>query len=260
MASVQADIVDKGGILESETRNSADKFSERTGYALSIVIEDYMENPEEYAIKQYNKNEQDILLLYTIKNKSTVIVQPGEDILANEQLKSIGSSHEEERDAISDNRGINKYITNIISSLEEEITGEKAEETAPSLSFPVGKKTKKSCSLIKDGFCDPDCPDDPDCECGDGICQEHESSATCPEDCGEEMDITCGVIRDEVCDLECPVRDIDCKVSPAIDLILSSSDEDSPMFNIIVGILIASMIVCAVIALLLLRSIRRQQW
>ncbi len=57
------------------------------------------------------------------------------------------------------------------------------------------------CDLIKDKICDPDCTSgtDPDCiECGNGKCEEGETCADCPKDCGTcKTEPECG---DKSCD------------------------------------------------------------
>ncbi len=57
------------------------------------------------------------------------------------------------------------------------------------------------CDLIKDKICDPDCTpgSDPDCiECGNGKCEEGETCADCPKDCGAcKTEPECG---DKACD------------------------------------------------------------
>ncbi len=255
MTIVEAAIIDKGGTLDSSTRNKISSFGQDTGYELSVVIENYIAAPEEHAIKQYNKNEQDILLLYVIQNKSTVIVQPGEDILTNTQLKDIGQNREGQRTAIKNNQDINMYIRNIISAIETEIVGEETESDIE-FELPVGKKPA-SCAFLKDGICDPDCENDPDCECGDGTCQLHESSATCPTDCGEEKDITCGILRNNICDPECDVRDIDCKAGALAEWLLVSDEKEevSMTYYLIMGTLIVALVICSIIALLLVHNV-----
>ncbi len=254
MTIVEAAIIDKGGILDSQTRNKIINFNQATGHELSVVIENYIDAPEEHAIKQYNKNEQDILLLYVIQNKSTVIVQPGEDIFTTSQLKEIGQNQEAQRKVIKNNQDINKYITGIISAIETEIIGEAIEEVE--FDLPIEKKST-TCTILKDGFCDPECENDPDCECGDGTCQTHENSATCPTDCGEEKDITCGVVKDNVCDPECNVRDIDCKAGTLTEWLLVSDEEEdvSMTYYIIMGTLIVALVICSIIALLLVHDV-----
>jgi hypothetical protein len=73
------------------------------------------------------------------------------------------------------------------------------------------------CDRVKDGACDPDCAQglDPDCEitttttikpvlCGDGICDETENYANCPNECPSGgKDNYCDAIKDGLCDPDC---------------------------------------------------------
>lgn len=96
-----------------------------------------------------------------------------------------------------------------------------------------GEGEFEPCDNVQDGYCQPGCINDPDCQviCGNGDCEEGETKQNCPSDCGPVK-------------TECAWWDIGCHINNAISDIfdnlfgglLGPIDTALLLFDILVGI------------------------
>ena len=73
-----------------------------------------------------------------------------------------------------------------------------------------------------------------DCFCGDGICQQYEAFETCSVDCKQKKEDLCAVLRDNECDPDCPVTDIDCTSQKLLDISLKYYQENENKYSYII--------------------------
>ncbi|MFO8016669.1 MAG: hypothetical protein R6U32_06190 [Candidatus Woesearchaeota archaeon] len=197
----QAMVKDEIGINKTLLTEEAEEFTRETGLNLSIAVlqesEDLLEEAEQY----YNGTGSDIIIVYDFGRNRITIATPvgGSAPLTSTGIEGILENRIEEKSLITTQKEATSYLATIINDLREGMTPEAGKEG-----------TAGYCALIKDGVCNQSCPGDPDCQCGNSICEFHENYETCPEDCSRTEDFTCAIMSDNYCDKNCPVKDIDC--------------------------------------------------
>jgi hypothetical protein len=174
------------------------ELQESSGKKLYLVVLVESSNPSQDASIFFRQKQSDLLALYSIKEKKTVIVQEDAGVLPDKVIERVLEAREEEKESISNDEDAHRYLLRLLNDLTQSV-----------------ERQEGYCSILKDGFCDRNCPGDLDCKCGNTVCEGHESAETCPQDCHSNQ-LTCRVVRNNVCDPECEF-DVDCSVNTAIE-------------------------------------------
>lgn len=146
------------------------------------------------------KNACRVLLLFTDRDGKIRVAQPEQKALTDTEIKQALAVFEQELRTEKQMTVRDRKRAALMAAAE--VLAE-ALEKAP--------RPSDFCAKLKDGICDAHCPGvDPDCLCGNGVCEYFEQE-TCAADCANK-EWLCAVIQDGSCGAACGVKDIDCRL------------------------------------------------
>ncbi len=146
------------------------------------------------------KNVCRVLVLFTDRDSKIRIAQPEQKALTDTEIKQALAAFEQEL-RTEKQMTVRDRKRAALMAAAEVLAG--ALEKAP--------RPSDFCAKLKDGVCDAHCPGvDPDCLCGNGVCEYFEQE-TCEADCAKK-EWLCAVIQDGSCGAACGIKDIDCRL------------------------------------------------
>lgn len=146
-----------------------------------------------------------VLLFYTDRDGKIRIAQPEQKALTDTEIKQALAVFEEELRTDKQMTTRDRKRAALMAAADV-LVG--ALEKAP--------RPSDFCAKLKDGVCDVQCPGvDPDCLCGNGVCEYFEQE-TCEADCAKK-EWLCAVIQDGSCGAACGIKDIDCRLQELRD-------------------------------------------
>lgn len=148
----------------------------------------------------HKKNVCRVLLLFTDRDGKIRIAQPEQKALTDTEIKQALAVFEQEL-RTEKQMTVRDRKRAALMAAAEVLAG--ALEKAP--------RPSDFCAKLKDGVCNAQCPSvDPDCLCGNGVCEYFEQE-TCAADCANK-EWLCAVIQDGSCGAACGIKDIDCRL------------------------------------------------
>jgi hypothetical protein len=207
------------------------------------------------------EGEDDILVVYIEQEGRTAILQTG-PMLGEDEIAAIIQSHEPRMRQEGRETVLQAMATEIAVAMNLERSGERAitelaeAEIAEEPPAPPVAQASSTCGLLKDGICESACPlPDLDCQCGDSVCQDHETTDTCPADCRPAKNYLCTVAADNRCDPECPGFDIDCEVVASVDTIMRYYEKDDALYTKVMTVLAIVIVLLAGLSIWLMHDI-----
>ena len=178
----------------------------------------FSQSPQDYSIKVYSENGEELLSEYFVVSFS-ILTSPPIEWEINDTIIDLRLPYQGDAKTIKVFHREKEIFSFDISSFcnEDNICSEYENEISCPSDCPSGSKDDY-CDGLEDGICDPDCAKgkDPDCElkkaetnasitgCGDSICDNTESYLNCPKDCPSgRRDGYCDGVRDGKCDPDC---------------------------------------------------------
>lgn len=196
--NVNALVIDNFNFASQNLTDKIENFSKETGMNFVLIVTDYTNDSIKFADQLFLAYDADLLVLCVIGQNEIAVAEPLNEGINPEKITRLLE--------LSEGENINQSLENAVSSL---IKAAGDWQTATGIEY---------CSIIKDGYCDPQCEGDLDCLCGDGICQQFENYITCPKDCKEEdPSLFCDFRKDGVCQKTCLLLDPDCRVEDLIN-------------------------------------------
>lgn len=187
---VHALVIDEADMLDAATVEEIEQFNTRSPIPLAVITTNASYAIAEQAAENFHTYNLQLLLFYSKAEDRAVVVQPPTEGLPEEELGRMLARY---RGAHGEN--LPRMVTELMASMGQW----QSLQRGP---LPV-------CALLKDGKCERSCQGDLDCLCGNRICEHFENAQTCAADC-KQQSIWCGIQRDQRCDPQCVIRDMDC--------------------------------------------------